>query len=170
MHPARLFIVCGLPGSGKTTRASELTARFAGVRMSADGWMEQLAIDIRDERARNAIERIQRGFTADLLRTGTSVVVEWGTWARSERDELLAIARGVGAFAHLEFLDPPLDVLWDRIRHRGHVERADLEGWAKAIDRPTVDEFATYDAWPPIRAGDRPGSPAYPYGTWLPRT
>lgn len=176
MHPARLFIVCGLPGSGKTTRALALSERFGAIRMSADDWMEQLGVEIWDQDVRARIEAIQRDMAADLLRVGASIVVEWGTWARVERDDLLAIARDVGASAHLEMLDPPLDTLWDRVRTRAleqergsrAITRADIEEWSTIIERPTADELAGYDPFPPVTAGERPGSPAYPYGNWRP--
>lgn len=171
MHPARLFIVCGLPGAGKTTRAIELAERFGAFRISADDWMESLSVDIWDEDIRARIEGLQRGFAADLLRVGTSVVVEWGTWARRERDDLLAMARRAGALAHLELLDPPLDVLWERVRDRGRerevgsraITRADLEQWTTMIQRPTTDELTTYDPTPAIHPGLRPPNPAFPY-------
>lgn len=177
MHPARLFVLCGLPGSGKTTRATALSERFGAIRMSADDWMEELSIDIWDETARARIERLQRSLTADLLRVGANVVIEWGTWARFERDELLAIARAAGAHAHLELLDPPFDVLWERVRERGReqqvgnraITRADLERWTAIIQRPTDDEFGAYDPMPPVAAGERPASPSFPYGSWRPR-
>jgi len=176
MHPARLFIVCGLPGAGKTTRAVELAERFAAVRMSSDDWMERLDVDIWDDVVRARVERLQHGLVGGLLRVGTSVVVERGTRARRERDELRAVAEDVGAFAHLEFLDPPLDVLWDRVSARERerspgsraITRADLEAWSETWERPTPDETGTFDPTPPVRAGDRPGGPAYPYGGWRP--
>ncbi len=176
MHPARLFIVCGLPGAGKTTRATELAKRFGATRMSADDWMEQLGSDIWDEGVRAPFERLQFDLIGDLLRVGTSVVVEWGTWARSEREDLRALARDSGAFAHLELLDPPLDVLWERVRDRGReqevgsraITRADLEEWATVIQRPTAGELAAYDPMPPVSSGERPGSLAFPYGNWRP--
>ncbi len=79
---------------------------------------------------------------------------------------------------HLEFLDPPLDVLWARVEDRAReqqvgnraITRADLEGWSTVIERPTEDEFERYDPIPPVVAGDRLGSPAYPYGSWQPQS
>ncbi|MEO6654243.1 MAG: AAA family ATPase [Ilumatobacteraceae bacterium] len=138
MHPARLFIVCGLPGSDTAARSIELAERFAAIRMTPDAWINDLGIDIWTEPTRARIERIQCDLAAEALRAGTSVVVEWGTRTRSERDDLRSLARSVGAFAHLELLDA------------------------------SIDELQAYDPWPPVRAGDRPGSPAYPYGSWLP--
>ena len=44
--PGRLVIVCGLPGSGKTTLAKELSADGAAVRMSPDDWIEALDINL----------------------------------------------------------------------------------------------------------------------------
>ena len=37
-----LIIVCGLPGSGKTTTATELAARRQGVRLNPDEWLAAL--------------------------------------------------------------------------------------------------------------------------------
>jgi predicted kinase len=79
VHPARLFVLTGLPGSGKTTRAIELEERFRALRQSADDWMSELDIDIWDEQARARVETIQRDQTTRLLRAGTSIVIEWGT-------------------------------------------------------------------------------------------
>lgn len=42
MSQARLIVVAGLPGSGKTTLAHQLEQTYAAVRLSADDWMESL--------------------------------------------------------------------------------------------------------------------------------
>ena len=138
--------------------------------------MEQLGSDIWDDDIRRRIETIQGGLTTDVLRTGTSVIVEWGTWMRTERDRLHQRATAVGAMAHLEFLDSPLDVLWERIRVGARervvgsrvISREDLVRWSDIIERPTHDELDGYDPLPPVRAAELPGSPAFPYGSWLP--
>jgi predicted kinase len=38
----RLIIVCGLPGSGKTTFAKALEIRHSAIRFSPDEWMNAL--------------------------------------------------------------------------------------------------------------------------------
>lgn len=177
MHPARLVIIGGLPGAGKTTRSIELADRFGAVRMSPDDWLERLGIDIWDEGARSRTERIQADLTVDLLRIGTSVIIEWGTWMRSEREALRDSARRAGALVHLEFMDAPLDLLWERVRTRGReqevgaraITRDDLVIWSDRIERPGDDELAGYDPLPPVVAGERPGSAGYPYGNCLPQ-
>ena len=50
----------------------------------------------------------------------------------------------------------------------GTITRADIEEWSRLIERPRADELGSYDPMPPVRAGERPGSPAYPYGSWCP--
>jgi predicted kinase len=171
MHPARLFMVGGLPGAGKTTRARQIAERFAAVPMSSDAWMERLGIDIWDQQARGRIESTQADLTIDLLSGGTTVVVEWGLWTRAERDRLRARAVAAGAFVHLEFLDAPLDELWDRVRDRGReqqigsraITRADLDEWSRVVERPASDELASYDRAPTVRTGTRLPDLAFPY-------
>src|SRR5271163_4890526 len=141
----RLIVVCGLPGSGKTTHAKSLEARLGAIRFSADDWMDALALDIYDEARREKVEALQWRFARELLVRGLTVIVEWGTWARSERDALRLAARALGAAVELHYLSAPIDVLFDRIRRRGMehpcIEKDDLLRWAKIFEVPTPEEI-----------------------------
>ena len=112
---AKLTIVMGLPGAGKTTFATDVAARYGGVRLCPDEWMDSLAIDLWDEGARARIEQLQWHLAKQLIALGNHVIIEWGTWAREERDTLREGARALGATVVLHYLDEPLDVLYERI-------------------------------------------------------
>ena len=146
---ARLFIVCGLPGSGKTTLAKQLETQFRAVRFCPDDWMDALEFDLYDEGARGRIESLQWILAKNLLALGTSAITEWGTWGKDERDQLRIGARSLGAAVELHFLDIPLDVLFARIRQRNResppIERHDLTKWSNSFERPSPEELALYD-------------------------
>lgn len=150
----RLIVVCGLPGSGKTTIAVELAARHDGIRYSPDDWMDALGINLWELGKRDAIERLQWQQAQSLLTLGGTAIIEWGTWARSERDALREGARALGAAVELVHMDAPIDVLLDRVTRRGResppIDRAMLEDASRAFERPTAEEFALYD--PPEKA------------------
>ncbi len=74
----RLIILCGLPGSGKTTLARQLETLLPAFRMSADDWMDELSINLHAEEQRARIEALQWRLTQRLLTLGQSVIVEWG--------------------------------------------------------------------------------------------
>jgi predicted kinase len=146
---ARLFIVCGLPGSGKTTLAKQLETRFRAVRFCPDDWMDALEFDLYDERARGRIESLQWILAKNLLALGTSAITEWGTWSKDERDQLRIEARRLGAAVELHLLDVPLDVLFARIRQRNResppIELHDLMKWSNSFERPSPEELDLYD-------------------------
>ena len=56
---ARLIIVCGLPGSGKTTLAKCFEESLRAIRFSPDDWMDALSINLYDEETRARIESLQ---------------------------------------------------------------------------------------------------------------
>src|SRR5216683_2960524 len=118
----RLIIVCGLPGSGKTTHAKLLQARLGAIRLSPDEWMDALALDLYDEARRENVEALQWRLGQELLALGLTVIIEWGTWGRSERDTLGLGARPLGAGVELLCLYAPVGDLFDRIQRRGAEE------------------------------------------------
>jgi predicted kinase len=145
----RLIIVCGLPGSGKTTFARRLESRLSAIRFSPDEWMDELAIDIWDEDKRQKIETLQWKLAQDLLRLGLIVIIEWGTWGRSERDSLRLGARALGAAVELHYLSLSVDNLFERIQRRGKedspIGRDDILRWYEIFQAPTQEELGLFD-------------------------
>src|SRR5262249_44021401 len=145
----RLIIICGLPGSGKTTLAEALEKRLHGVRLSADDWMEALAIDIWDEERRAKVEALQWEFAKQLLALDLTVIIEWGTWGRTERDPLRLGARALGAAVELHYLSASVDVLFDGLQRRGTedppIKRSDLVRWSQIFQAPEAEEIALFD-------------------------
>ena len=146
---ARLIIVCGLPGSGKTTHAKQLQAKLGAIRFSADEWMDAVSLDLWDEPNRGKIEALQWQLGQQLLARGLTLIIEWGTWGKSERDALRIRARELGAAVELHYLSATVDVLIDRIQQRGlenpPIKREQLVQWADAFEEPTADEMALFD-------------------------
>lgn len=152
---ARVAVVCGLPGSGKTTTAVRLAEQRGAVRFCPDDWMRTLGIDLYDQPARASVERLQWEMAEQLLVLGVEVVIEWGTWSRRERDRLRARCRELGVAVELHHLDVPIDELWARLEARNRLDgevvirREDLERWASEdFEPPTPDELALFDPAP----------------------
>lgn len=76
-HAGRLVIVCGLPGSGKTTLATRLEGEHGALRFCPGEWMAALGIDLFDEQTRDGVEQLQWRFAQRLLELGQVVVIEW---------------------------------------------------------------------------------------------
>src|SRR6266481_1232294 len=146
----RLIIVCGLPGSGKTTHAKLLEATLGAIRFSPDEWMDALSLDLYDEGMRSKIEALQWKLGQELLAHGLTVIIEWGTWGRRERDTLRLGARALGAAVELHYLSAPVDVLFERIQRRGRenppIQRDALSQWFEMFQAPTPEERALFDA------------------------
>jgi predicted kinase len=112
--------------------------------------MDALSLDLYDEDRRAKIEGLQWEFGQELLKLGVSVIIEWGTWGRSERDTLRSGARALGAIVELHYLRAPVDVLFDRIRRRGMerppIPRDAILRWSEVFQAPTPEELDLFDA------------------------
>ena len=121
----RLVLICGLPASGKSTLARQLAPKIPAIRLDKDGWATQLGPDVWDDEFRVRLERQLWALTQELLAQGQSVILEWGHWARVERDEKRLGARALGVGVELHYLDAPLEELIERARTSQCVGRMD---------------------------------------------
>jgi predicted kinase len=153
MAEARLILICGLPGAGKTTLARALAAEVSAVRLSPDEWKHALGIDYYDEDGRVRLEAQLWVLAQELLGLGMNVILEHGFWARSERDELRGAARAMGVPVELRYLPASVDELWRRLAVRNQearpgtapIARDDLERWAQQFEAPSAEELALFD-------------------------
>ena len=151
-----LYLLCGLPGSGKTTRALRLEGERGALRLCPDEWIVVLyGEDIRRDRAkldavRAPVEAVQWEVAAKVLSRGVNVILENGFWSRAERKDYRARAEALGAQVELIFLDVPRDELWARLQKRNtdlppgafHVSESDLDSWLESFEPPTAEELA----------------------------
>ena len=146
----RLVLLCGLPASGKTTLARELADAYGAVRLNPDEWELALGVDPFDQVFQVRLEGAFWELTQRLLVLGTSVVLEWGFWARSERDEKREAARRLGVAVELRFLDAPYEELVGRVvaRHAAGgiaIEESHMESYRRVFEPPTDEELSLYD-------------------------
>jgi predicted kinase len=154
MSSTRLVLICGLPASGKTTLARRLAPKISAIRLDKDAWTRQLGRDVWDDDFRVRLERQLWALTLELLARDQSVILEWGHWARVERDEKRLGARALGVGVELHYLDAPLEVLIERAERRNAsgewsaapINRAHLEQWAGIFQPPDEDELRLFDA------------------------
>ena len=87
-----LFLLVGLPGAGKTTRARELEVAQRALRFSPDEWMIPLYGESDPDGMRDVLEGRLIATGARVLELGTSVILDFGFWGRDERSALRWLA------------------------------------------------------------------------------
>jgi len=105
---------------------------------------------------RQKVERELWRLAQEILRLGLSVVLDFGLWARIERDQMRGVARGLGVGVELHYLDTPTDELWRRIEARNSeppwdsypIRRADFDDWLRVFQAPDAAELALFDSPP----------------------
>ena len=118
-----------------------------------DHWTTQLGHDVWDDEFRLRLEAQLWALTQELLAQGQSVILEWGHWARVERDEKRLGARALGVGVELHYLDAPLEELMARVERRkasgewtaSPITRAHFEQWATIFQAPDEEELLLFD-------------------------
>jgi predicted kinase len=153
---ARLILMCGLPGSGKTSLAAQLASGRGAVRLTKDEWLWALGATPWDRPTGEKIEQELWRLAQEILSLGLSVVLDFGLWARTERDEMRTVARALGVGVELHYLEVAPDELWRRIEVRNSappwvdspIGRADLDEWLNTFQAPGPCELALFDPPP----------------------
>ena len=173
-----IYLIVGLPGAGKTTKARELEVSESALRLTPDDW--HLAIfdadspsqwrskERVDQRDRIEGKLVETGMRA--ARLGINVILDFGLWSRDERSALRWIAGSLGVQSQVVYLPIALEAQRIRIidRHEsrpGHFEMSDtdLEQWQGQFEAPDQEELrgdsiaavptghATWSQWASVR-------------------
>ena len=170
---ATLFLMVGLPGAGKTTKANELAATHRALRLTPDHWMIPLFDDNMAGGQRFVLEGRLISVALQALRLGSSVVLDFGLWSRDERSALRWLARANGARCEVVYLPVEKDVQLARIAQRQAtaphetfpMTEADVDRWSEQFEVPDNAELggdeipdppAGWSGWPEWAAGQWP--------------
>ncbi len=118
MMKATLFIICGLPASGKTTLALALVQKHNAILLSEDEWMKGICKSYYNEDYKERIVEFQKQIAERLLTIGTNVVMDGGYWGKEERDGLRECAKKANANLELHYMKVPLEELKRRAAER----------------------------------------------------
>jgi len=148
-----LHLMVGLPCSGKTTLARQIEESCSALRLTPDEWQTRLFgydVEEAEHNARHAlIESMLWDIGARLLVLGVDVILDYGFWVKSEREDYRARAAQLGAGSEIHYLDVPGAVLLERLAARNadlshgveYIPEAKLKMWINHFQHPTPDEL-----------------------------
>src|SRR5271163_1519375 len=102
--PPTLFVMVGLPASGKSRRAEQIEEERSALRLTPDEWMIPLFNHNDADGKRNVLEGRFIWLAFRALRHDIDVVLDFGVWSREERSALRALAAEAGASCELVYL------------------------------------------------------------------
>jgi predicted kinase len=150
---ATLHLICGLPCAGKTTLARQLEQKYSALRLTPDEWHTRLfgqdAEDELHDARHTIIESLLWDMAARVLVLGVNVILDYGFWGRSEREDYRAWAARLGASSELHFLNVPEEVLLERLAIRNAqvpqgaflIPEALFKGYIQHFQPPSQDEL-----------------------------
>ena len=154
---ATVHFMVGLPCSGKTTLARQLEQDHSALRLTPDEWHTRLFgydVEENEHDARHfLIESMLWDIAARVLVLGVNVIIDFGFWARSEREDYRARAAQLGASSEIHFLNVAEEELLERLAFRNahlpqgaaYIPEAKLKEWIPFFQPPTPDELERRD-------------------------
>ena len=150
---AILHLMVGLPCSGKTTCAQKLGREYNALVLTPDVWHLRLFGDdvgqaVHDIRHSN-IEKIMWEVAERVLSLGCDVILDFGFWAREEREDFRRRAAALGVDFKLHYMEAPVDELFARLAVRNAlpsdrafvIPREEMERYLPIFEPPTAEEL-----------------------------
>ena len=147
----------GLPFSGKTTLAHKLELECSALRLTPDEWHVQLfgqdAAELKHDARHNLIEAMLWNVASRALALGTNVILDYGFWAREEREDFRLRAKKIGASSEVHFLEVSEEELLRRLEVRNsqpsqqhyYISTEMMKPWINSFQKPTADELVRRD-------------------------
>ena len=122
---ARLILVCGPTGAGKTTYSISLSQEIKAIRFSIDPWMQTLfASDMTSIDYDWMMERVLRCYeqiwdvSEQILKIDGNVVLDLGFTTKELRDLFAVRGAELGINAEVHYLDSAQDIRKQRVEKR----------------------------------------------------
>jgi predicted kinase len=150
---ATLHLIVGLPCSGKTTLAQKLEHELPALRLNVDEWHIRLFGQDVEEPEHDArhrlIEALLWKIASRALELGTNVILDYGFWAREEREDYRSRAEQLGTSSEVHYLDVPEDELLRGLEKRNSqpspesflISEEAMKPWIAFFQKPTLDEL-----------------------------
>ena len=157
---ATLHLIVGLPCSGKTALARQLETKYSALRLTTDEWHIRLfghdywddmteAEERTHDSRHKSVESTMWDVAARVLVLGVDVILDFGCWVRSQRDEFRSRAENVGADFRIHFADAREEVLFERLKARNDmrtggtffIPEAKLKEWIQIFEPPSLEEL-----------------------------
>ncbi len=143
-HTARVHLICGATGAGKSTYSAGLAQDIRGVQFSIDEWMQRLhnADQPAEMRFEWFFERVQRNtaqmraMAEQLCELGIPAIFDCGFTNSAERAIFADWAEEMGYSVQLHFVDVPAETRWGRVQQRNHEQ---AETFQFEVTRPMFD-------------------------------
>jgi predicted kinase len=146
---ATVYLIVGLPGAGKTTRARQLEVDERALLLTPDEWQISLFAGENPLDKRDIVEGELVRVGMRVAQLGVNVVFDFGFWARDERSALRWIAGTVGARSRVVYL--PIDPHEQQQRVAARfantpgqtfpISDAELAQWREQFQPPDANEL-----------------------------
>lgn len=126
------YVICGFIGAGKTTFARKLEHETGAIRITKDEWMVRIFgnkittdknFDVYDKK----VTALATDIAFTILKSGTSVIIDEGFWAKSQRDDIKKKILEAGAKPIFYYIECPIEKMRERVVSRSKT--------------PTIDSF-----------------------------
>ena len=150
---AVLHVMVGLPCAWKTTEAKRLEKECGALRLTPDEWQIRLfgqdAQDPAHDLRHDTIEKIMWDVAARTLSLGVDVILDFGLWAREEREDFRRRAHALGAGFRMHYMEASEEELLRRLASRNAntppgsfvIEESEMRKYMEIFQPPKEDEL-----------------------------
>lgn len=148
---AKLYILCGIPFSGKTYLAERICREKGFVRVDLDEIKFELyGREVKDGDLKqenwDTVYKLMYKRIEEFLKTGKGVVHDTGNFTKYERDLVRMIANKLGLNTTVIYVDTPRQIAFERLvenrktKGRFDVADKDFESAVEEMEPPTASE------------------------------
>ncbi len=138
-----VYLLCGLPGSGKTTYANELEQNGA-IRLTLDEELfKRHGRNLPDGTYHEFEKKTKSALTDELiayLKDGKSVILDWGFWKKEERNRIAALVRENGGEPKLLYFNVDPQELIHRVAGRDLTKNHEIDAEMLDVFRAQFEE------------------------------